>query len=893
MSSFNSLDGTEKKLTREQLEEKYSVLQKMLNTIDVAIWSFDIAAQRYSYMTEAITQITGFPLGKLMESRFWMGIIHQEDLPEFEQMLINAERGNPVLKEFRIYHANGERKWIQIRIMPTMDGAGRATKLDGAVIDITSSKVMEEALQRSEQRYKSLFEYNSDVLCELDLEGNVLAINPAAERITGEHISSTEDNSSTILDIVGDDNLRLMTEYFQKAIRGQSGSYEVTSFHRNKNIFHWEMKNVPIYVNDQIVGAFAIAKDITAKKEVEKELRDSEERYRRLLELTPQPMVSHRDGVMNYMNPAGYHLLGAVSVNEVMGKSIFDIVHPDDREKMMDQAGQVVHKKFIGSIEYKLIRLDGQVLAAESTGIYDDKSGTTLVLFNDITERKKMERDLLVKEERYRRLVELSPVAIAVYKDGVISYINPAGIKMLSLEFNGEPIPANIADWIHPDYCEYAIERMMNTLLNGYSPPGEYKIRSADGHIIEVSMISIYDPYSSSIQIMFEDISDRKKAEEDRRCSELIIRESEDRYFRLQTSLDRFSQDLFGVMKVDQMERRFVKEVRSVMNTAKVSMVEMDHNNEAAIRYGELYLPESIRKCVRKHKELPICQILETDEGCYLKIGEAREKSYLLCIGERAETLMITSKKVWLETISRYVSVLFDNFLLIEDLTKEIEQMASQQVAPSWLLRLLFNLSENERKHLSQDLHDAALQEQIIWYRKLDLILTDEAIPSGIREQLEQVSQGLLDVIYQIRITCNELRPPMLKEEGLTSSLEMLFDFTQLRTNYSIQFDATQFENIIHDDMLIGLYRIVQELLANATKHSHATEVRIRLSSQPNLIELEYKDNGVGMDLMGMEVSFKSMGIYGMKERVRSMDGTIEFLSSQNNGLLITIAIPV
>ena len=94
---------------------------------------------------------------------------------------------------------------------------------------------------------------------------------------------------------------------------------------------------------------------------------------------------------------------------------------------------------------------------------------------------------------------------------------------------------------------------------------------------------------------------------------------------------------------------------------------------------------------------------------------------------------MIDAKKIWLETISRYASVLYDNFRVIEDLTRELENLGlSHQIMPVWLLRLMLHLSENERKRLSQDLHDAALQEQIIWYRKLNLIASIVSLPRDI-----------------------------------------------------------------------------------------------------------------------------------------------------------------
>ncbi|HIW34322.1 MAG TPA: diguanylate cyclase, partial [Candidatus Paenibacillus intestinavium] len=317
-----------------------------------------------------------------------------------------------------------------------------------------------------------------------------------------------------------------------------------------------------------------------------------------------------------------------------------------------------------------------------------------------------------------------------------------------------------------------------------------------------------------------------------------------------------------------QMEQRLLEEVRSVLGVSNVELIEVENSGDK------------------------LCEIIETDKGYSIKIGEIKGKSCLLYIHEKPITLMITSKRVWLKTLTRYVSVLYDNFLLIEDLTQQLEQAVSEQVSPTWLLRFMFQLSENERKRLAQDLHDSALQEQIIWYRKLDLLITDKSLNEDIKGQLSLISEGLLDVVYQLRITCNELRPPMLLKDGLISSLEALFSFTQLRSDYRIHLDAESFQYKLTDDILINLYRLVQELLANASKHSSATEVRIAISSSEEQISLLYEDNGVGMDLTLNGNSLESMGMYGMRERVRSMEGTIQFRSSANEGLAVNIAIP-
>jgi signal transduction histidine kinase len=363
--------------------------------------------------------------------------------------------------------------------------------------------------------------------------------------------------------------------------------------------------------------------------------------------------------------------------------------------------------------------------------------------------------------------------------------------------------------------------------------------------------------------------------------------------FLLQTSLDRFSHELFGVVKVSEMERRLVMEVKEVMNATCVSLIEADRNRGLIIKTGEGHAPNRLLEDIGKLNPtlLQVCEIIDMPNGCLIKITEIREKSYLLCIGEK--TPKATSKRVWLNTITRYASVLYDNFRVIEDLTKEIEQtMAAHQTAPSWLLRLLFHLSENERKSLSQDLHDGALQEQIVWYRQMELLSTDHTVPEQLRKQLQPIVEGLLDVVYQIRMTCNELRPPMLKEFGLVSSLGALFELTQMRANYFIDFEASKFHHTPNDETLISLYRIVQELLANAAKHSNATRVSVTLMSNMDRIQLTYEDNGVGLACNAMKDSFDNMGIYGIKERVRSMDGHIEFHSQTDEGLAIFISIP-
>ncbi|WP_246246142.1 sensor histidine kinase [Paenibacillus lemnae] len=496
--------------------------------------------------------------------------------------------------------------------------------------------------------------------------------------------------------------------------------------------------------------------------------------------------------------------------------------------------------------------------------------------------------------ERYRQLVELCPAGIAVFKRGSMIYLNPSGMNLLGTDQLVDVIGTRPWDWVVENKRVMKREVFGEIQKNGCVKGKELIIRKVTGEIIDIAAGVIYDQSSGTLEIVFEDITQRKRDEEARRMAEDLIRESEDRYFRLQMSLDQFSSGLFGTIEMEDVNQRFIKEVSHVVRSRSVSLVEMGDQTGLKVISGDPVLQTSIVRMMQEMgpDALPVCLLMDTLDGHFLKIAEIQGKSFILCINENCSELIVQAVRIWLETVSRYVSVLYDNFRVIGDLQHELNQLSEHQSSPVWVLRLMFQLSEKERRNLAQDLHDAALQEQIVWYRKLDEVISSAGLSDSVEAELEQIKQGLLDVMYQIRITCNELRPPLLKELGIEKSLEELFAFTQLRSDYTITFHCTQLQRSLSIDLLLHLYRIVQEMLANASKHSNASEVEIVLNGSGSRLFLSYKDNGVGMNLRGSDHLHTKMGVYGIKERVRSLQGDIKFTSELEQGLEIHISIP-
>jgi len=899
IGSFGLAQGYRKRLRElssklEQAEQRARLMEDMLNNINLGTWSYDSMTDSVSFISRAFIGITGYVPEDFTSRSAWEQIVYPEDTDRLHTMANRVSRGETVVDSYRIVHGNGEIRWMELRMIPTMNELGQMVRLDGILTDITDNRKIEKELLEIEHRFSRLTELSPHPML-VQKDGRLVYVNPAGLRMIGVE---------RLDDIVGEEIFCILPpEEWEKARRriraiveeeyGEAIEYQVLS--RNGQLVQAEVTGV----YDASTGATVhVFYDISERKKMETALKESMERYRRLVELSPVAIALCHDGLIVYVNPEGLRILGASRLSDVVGTSPWDWVDDQHREWCKSFLEDLVRNGSLPPEEMTLVRKDGKKLEALVVGIYDPGHDSMEFVFEDITSRKEAERALLASEELNRHLVELSPLSIILHHNYKIAYINSAGMALYGAKAPEEMLGLTLMELLGPEDLEEVMSCISGQMeCQGNTPLIQHRMICKDGGVLEVESVTTGLPHlePGTAMTMVWDVTTRKKAEEERQTAEQKVRESEDRYFRLQMSLDQFSSDLFGLVKVEDLNARMVREVRQVLDTCRVSLMKIGANGAVAITHGGKEVPDGVVQSIRERgpDRLPLCQLIDTLDGHYVKIGEMNGESRILCVGESSTLLLIQAKRVWLETLCRYVNVLYDNFRVIEDLRRNVDQLASGQMMPQWLLRFMFHLSENERKRLSQDLHDAALQEQIIWYRRLNQLSGNADLPARYREQLEEIEQGLLDVVYQIRITCNELRPPLLQEEGLERSLEALFEFTQMRTDYAIQFDYSDLGYVIHDDVIIGLYRIVQEMLSNAAKHSKATRVVIKLFSDDDRIHLHYEDNGIGMDVDKTANTFNSMGIYGMKERIRSMEGFIEFASPTEGGLFIRISVPV
>ncbi len=286
--------------------------------------------------------------------------------------------------------------------------------------------------RRVEKHYREIVEQAADIIYTRNMEGYVTSINtagarffgkPAAE-IVGRHLSTligSEDATRDIEQTKKDsDSSPPRSTYYLKDHEGNGRYLEgVLTIERDRQ--------------RRPTGIRGVVRDITERKLAERELQESEERYRRLVELSPDAIIVHSDCNLVYVNPAAVKLWGANSADELLGRSLLERVHPDYRRaaeariRDVQQSGTTIQLT-----ELKQLRLNGEVIDVEVTGMSMVFQGRPAVqsVIRDITERKQGREALRQTETQLRTVVSsASLVLFALDRDGVFTLSEGEGLK--------------------------------------------------------------------------------------------------------------------------------------------------------------------------------------------------------------------------------------------------------------------------------------------------------------------------------------------------------------------------------------------------------------------------------------------------------------------------------
>jgi len=279
-----------------------------------------------------------------------------------------------------------------------------------------------EALRKANETLQALFEFSPLAIVSLDRDARVTMWNPAAERIFGWQWQEVVGKPYPVLPEKGRDEFQ---KIFSAEIGGKSLSgIEVQRQCKDGTLIDISAHTAPLRdVNGEVIGIMTIMDDITERKQADDNLRESEERYRSLVEMSPEAVFVHIDGKVVYMNQEGANILGAAGPEDMIGMPVIDFIHPDYHHIVKDRIGKIHRtKKQLIRIEQKYVRLDGRVVDVEATGAYISYAGrpAALSVIRDITEKNAAQRDkekLETQLEQARKMEALGTLAGGIAHD--------------------------------------------------------------------------------------------------------------------------------------------------------------------------------------------------------------------------------------------------------------------------------------------------------------------------------------------------------------------------------------------------------------------------------------------------------------------------------------------
>lgn len=225
----------------------------------------------------------------------------------------------------------------------------------------------------------------------------------------------------------------------------------------------------------------------------------------------------------------------------------------------------------------------------------------------------------------------------------------------------------------------------------------------------------------------------------------------------------------------------------------------------------------------------------------------------------------------------------------LEKKIERLEEIIKQENNDATFL----NAQEEDRHRIARDLHDTSLQNLTHLIHKIELcrMYIDED-PSRAKSELAMISDGLKEVMSEIRDTVFDLRPMSFDNLGLKAAFERLFEKINERNNFEIvlDIDDVSCENNI---ILLCLYRVVQEGLSNIVKHSGAEKITFSCKVLNSVCSINLADDGQGFDVEETLKEGEHYGLYLMRERVAHLDGKMNISSVRGEGTKIQVEIPI
>ncbi len=226
--------------------------------------------------------------------------------------------------------------------------------------------------------------------------------------------------------------------------------------------------------------------------------------------------------------------------------------------------------------------------------------------------------------------------------------------------------------------------------------------------------------------------------------------------------------------------------------------------------------------------------------------------------------------------------------LMHETALRHKQQLTEQRVR----LSAVVQGQEEERRRLSRELHDGI--GQMLTGAKLlsENVRSIDQLPPADQTTFGKLKTLLVRIIQETRHVSNNLMPPVLSDFGLLAALRLLTEQQHEQTGIEVSLQTKLIDARFNPAVEIGLYRIAQEAINNATKHADASRILVSLNWRGDQLQLRIQDDGCGFDY-SFPAAVRSQGLHNMRERAKLLDGSFRLLTRPRAGTTVQVYVPI
>ena len=748
-----------------------------------------------------------------------------------------------------------------VRLMPT------ALSLPNVEEMRKTNELMERqtvSLKASEERFRQMAENVQEIFWILDPKTKkVTYVSPAFEQICESSLDSLYSDPTSYRELIHPDDRVHVLASLENLVNTERLEEEFRIACPNGRV-KW-VRTIGFISKDSAGDATALVgtvQEITARKEMELVLRESEDRYRDLVENSTDLICTHDlGGRLLSVNELPTKVLG-YSREELLNKPMREFLLPEARAQFDESLLTIKKQGFVKGLMVVLTKTGEQKIWEYHNTLRTEGVNKPIVrgIAHDVTEQKKLERELRLSEEKFAKAFHSSPVEIVIttLQEGRFIDVNEAFER--NNGFNREETightSVEIGLWNSAEDRAAVMEhlrkfgRVDELEIRTRHKSGEFRLKRYSAEPIKIGG-------QQCLLAVCEDITERNRMD-------VALRQERD---RAQQYLDIADVILLGL----DLEARI-----TLINRKGCATLGWKEDELSGLDWIATCTPARMRYILREKFHEVISGGLSSMENPVLtKSGEER-------------------------TIRWRNSTLRDDQGRIIGTLSSGEDITAQKCAEEELTRLsgrLLRLQDEERRKIARDLHDSTGQNLIALTTTLGQL--EKEIPSA-RKKLHTLCsqcQGLADqCVRDIRTLSYLLHPPLLDETGLADAIRQFAGGFTKRSGIQVQLTVTQAFGRLPEDIELTLFKVVQESLTNVQRHSGSSLVVIRLSRCSREIRIEVADSSPGATERTLGTDRKSpfevgVGIPSMQERVKLIGGRFE-LDHAVHGTTVRVTIP-